>query len=219
MLDHHIQRSIVYTLAFADSLRFSDLQPDDIENKLFNYHLKKVIAAGFVAKNTDGSYSLTATGKRIGKGALESSHRLIDRAYSILFLAIRRPSDGAWLIYTRRSQPLIGMSGFMQAQPVASETIIETAVATCREATGISTTFRVIGSGFFRMHRNDILESFTHFTLLGADVETDTQLTSADLSWVINPTNTLDSPLQTLHTLIDMYEGKTDSFVDLTIAV
>ena len=219
MLDHHIQRSIVYTLAFTDSMRFSDLQPDDIENKLFNYHLKKVIAAGFVTKNPDGSYSLTATGKRIGKGALESSRRLIDRAYSILFLAIKHPSDGAWLIYTRRSQPLIGMSGLVQAQPVASQTILETAHVTCLETTGIDASFRVIGNGYFRISRDHILESFTHFTLLGADVETDAIPTSADLAWVIDPVSRLESPLPTLHTLIDMFEGKTEPFVDITIDI
>lgn len=215
MLDHHIQRSIVYALAFTDAMRFSDLQPDDIENKLFNYHLKKVISAGFVVKNEDGSYSLSATGKRIGKGALESSRRLIDRAYSILFLAIRRRSDGAWLIYTRRTQPLIGMSGFMQAQPVASEDILQTARVTFREATGAEASFHVVGNGYFRIYRQTTLESFTHFTLLATEIDMDVKL-SDELTWVINPPKELASPLPTLQTLIDMAEGKLELFVDLT---
>jgi hypothetical protein len=46
MLDHHIQKSIVYDLAFAESLRFSDLKPPELENKAFTYHLKKVMKAG-----------------------------------------------------------------------------------------------------------------------------------------------------------------------------
>ena len=46
MLDHHIQRQIVYQLAFVDSLRFGELKPDDLDNKLFTYHLKKVVSAG-----------------------------------------------------------------------------------------------------------------------------------------------------------------------------
>ena len=77
MLDHHIQRTIVYTLAFAESMRFGELKPDELDNKLFNYHLKKVIAAGYVAKNDEGLYTLTSEGKRVGKGALKKQSRLI----------------------------------------------------------------------------------------------------------------------------------------------
>lgn len=116
MLDHHIQRTIVYTLAFAESMRFGELKPDELDNKLFNYHLKKVIAAGYVAKNDEGLYTLTSEGKRVGKGALKKQSRLIDRAYSILLLCVRRESDGAWLLVRRRTQPLLGLKGFMQAQ-------------------------------------------------------------------------------------------------------
>ena len=95
MLDHHIQRTIVYTLAFAESLRFAELKPDDIDSKLFTYHLKKVVSAGFVTKTADGAYALTPEGRRVGKGALEKQSRMINRAYSILLLAIRRKEDRA----------------------------------------------------------------------------------------------------------------------------
>ena len=104
MLDHHIQRTIVYTIAFAEGMRFGGLKPDELDNKRFNYHLKKVIAAGYVAKNDEGLYTLTSEGKRVGKGALKKQSRLIDRAYSILLLCVRRESDGAWLLGPGQSQ-------------------------------------------------------------------------------------------------------------------
>jgi len=166
MLDHHIQRTIVYQLAFADSLRFSELKPDDIDSKLFTYHLKKVVAAGFVAKTDDGEYTLTPEGRRVGKGALKKQSRMIDRAYSILLLAIQRQEDGAWLLYRRQTHPLLGLTGFMQAQPVADQDVAVTAKQECLAKTGLEGDFTVHGHGYFRVYRGDALESFIHFTLL-----------------------------------------------------
>jgi hypothetical protein len=166
MLDHHIQRTIVYQLAFADSLRFSELKPDDIDSKLFTYHLKKVVAAGFVIKNDDGEYALTPEGRRVGKGALKKQSRMIDRAYSILLLAIQRKEDGAWLLYRRQTHPLLGLTGFMQAQPVAEQDVAVTAKQECLAKTGLEGDFAVHGHGYFRVYREEALESFIHFTLL-----------------------------------------------------
>lgn len=166
MLDHHIQKSIVYDLAFAESLRFSDLKPDDMENKAFTYHLKKVVKAGLVEKQDDGSYALTMKGRRVGKGALKKESRLLDRAYSILLLAVRNIEDDTWLLYKRQTQPLLGLTGFMQAQPIAETDARSTAEKTCFEQTGIKTEFAVQGHGYFRVYRKGELESFIHFTLL-----------------------------------------------------
>src|SRR6185312_1812671 len=100
MLDHHIQRTIVYKLSFMPSARFSDLKPDDIENKLFTYHLKKVISEGFVSKSEDGTYALTPVGRRLSTGVIKDYQALIvERPLSALFLVIRRKSDNAWLLY------------------------------------------------------------------------------------------------------------------------
>ena len=79
MLDHHIQKSIVYDLAFAESLRFSDLKPDDMENKAFTYHLKKVMKSGLVEKLEDGHYSLTMKGRRVGKGAFKQDMYMVKK--------------------------------------------------------------------------------------------------------------------------------------------
>ena len=95
MLEHHIQKSIVYKLAFSSGMRFSELQPADLDNKLFDYHLKQVIRDGLVEKGEDGLYRLTSEGRRIGVGAVDKHFAELDRAHSVLFLIIRRTSDNA----------------------------------------------------------------------------------------------------------------------------
>jgi hypothetical protein len=169
MLDHHVQRSIVYRLAFGGGVRFSDLKPDTLDNKLFTYHLKKVMAAGLVTKDAEGLYMLTPEGRRLGIRVLDKQQELVDRADSVLFLVIRRKSDGAWLLYKRHIHPLIGRVGFMHCTPSAGVDSLATATQCAKEATGLDCDFRALGGGYFRVYEGDELESFTHFTLLVCD--------------------------------------------------
>lgn len=222
MLDHHIQRSIVYQLAFAPSMRFGELKPDDIDNKLFTYHLKKVMAAGYVIKNDDGLYTLTSEGRRIGKGVLKKESRLIDRAYSTLLLAIRRKSDGAWLLYTRHTHPMIGLTGFMHAQPTATATVLETASLECKQKTGLDTDFRVHGHGYFRVHHIGQLESFTHFTLLVCDDargELSQNSELADYHWESTPDFGAPHMLPNMQVLYDMYADASGTFIEHTFEI
>ena len=164
-MDHYIQKNIVYALALAESMRFSELKPDDIENKLFDYHLKKVIAAGLVEKIESGEYALTPQGRRVGKDAIKKNDQLVDRAYSVMFLAIKR-GDGAWLLCRRKTHPLLGRVGFMHSQPSFVDHTTITAQKELLRKVGLDGEFTVRGSGYLRMYEADNLESFTHFTML-----------------------------------------------------
>lgn len=222
MLDHHIQRNIVYTLAFSDGMRFVDLMPSDVGNKLFDYHLKKVIQAGLVEKTSDGLYALTSEGKRVGKGALKNQTRMIDRAYSTLLLAIRRADDGAWLLMRRKSQPLIGLTGFMNASPVADEKIVDTATQVCREQTGLTGEFVMHGGGYFRVYRSGSLESFIHFTLLVCnDIRGELHQNSslAEYYWDMHPDWSAPEMLPNTQTLRKMLEAPAGCFEDQTFDI
>lgn len=219
MLDHHIQRTIVYQLAFADSLRFSELKPDDIDSKLFTYHLKKVVAAGFVTKNNNGEYALTPEGRRVGKGALKKQSRMIDRAYSILLLAIQRQEDGAWLLYRRQTHPLLGLTGFMQAQPVADQDVVVTAKQECLAKTGLEGDFAIHGHGYFRVHRDNALESFIHFTLLKCtDIQGEVRQNSevAEYYWDAAPDFAAADMLPNMQILHKMCAAPAGTFVEET---
>ena len=222
MLDHHIQREIVYTLAFSQGLRFGELKPDTLENKAFDYHLKKVIVAGYVVKNQDGTYSLTNEGKRVGKGALKKQSRLIDRAYSVLLLAIRRPEDGAWLLTRRKAQPLLGLTGFMNAQPIATQQTTQTASEICRQQTGMTGTFVVHGHGYFRIYRDGSLESFIHVTLLTcSDIQGVLHQNSelAEYYWDTDPDFAAPEMLPNMQTLHKMLQAPAGCFVEKTFDI
>ncbi len=222
MLDHHIQRAIIYHLALAPSLRFSELKPDAIESKLFTYHLKKVVSAGLVHKTDDGRYELTANGRQLGVFVLENTQALADRAYSVLFLVIRRKSDGAWLLYKRGSHPLFGRVGFMHATPSAHESSIETAARMCEEKTGLTGDFRALGSGFFRVFEGESLESFTNFTLLVCeDVEGELAGDDKFAEYYWTDAIELDDPalLPNMPRLIELYNAGKPFFVEEALNV
>lgn len=220
MLDHFIQKNIIYGLAFADSLKFSELKPGDTDNKLFTYHLKKVVAAKLVTKNADGSYSLTPEGKRIGKGALKKDSRFLNRAYSILLLAVKR-DDGAWLLFRRSTQPLMGLSGFMQTQPLSDQSVFDTAQQALKQKTGLDGEFKFVSSGFFRINKQQALESFIHFTLLtctnaaGELVQNDEL---GEYSWEQQPDFNHDSMLPTMPSLVRALESG-QPFLEETLSI
>lgn len=223
MLDHYIQRTIVYRLAFTPGLRFSQLKPDELENKLFTYHLKKVLAEGLVEKSETGIYTLTPEGRRISTGALDKEQSLIvDRAHSVLFLVIRRKQDGAWLFYKRGTHPMLGFSGFMHCNPNAQEFVTETAHLECHKKTGLEGTFQVLGGGYFRIYDSGFLESFTNFTLLYCD-EIQGELNpidpKAEYYWVHNPDFSAEDMFPGTKLLKEYYEAKRPFFIDETFSI
>ncbi len=191
MLDHHLQRSIVYQLAFLPSGRFSELKPADIDNKLFTYHLKKVVGEGYVSKSEAGLYSLTPEGRRLSTGVKADYQALIvERPLSVLFLVIRRRSDGAWLFYKRNTHPMLGYAGFMHCQPTAIGDTAQAAQTQCEKKTGLRGIFTPLGGGYLRVFEKDTLESYTHFTLLYCDAvegELEQLDKQAEYFWVLEP--------------------------------
>lgn len=218
MLDHHVQRGIVYRLALEDNLRFGVLKPDTIDNKLFTYHLKKVIVAGYVNKDEAGLYHLTAEGRRLGIRVLSKPQTLADRAHSVLFLVIRRAEDDAWLLYKRKTQPLIDKVGFMHVSPNADEPISATAQRLCKERTGLDCVFSPLGGGYFKTMRGDELESFTHFTLLvcenaaGELVQNNPDY--AEYFWETGPNFTSEEMLPNMPRLVGAYSENKPFFIE-----
>jgi hypothetical protein len=166
MLEHHIQKAIVYKLAFSPGLRFSELKPAELDNKLFNYHLKLVVKSGLVKKDDAGLYVLTSKGRRVGVGALDKQFADLDRAHSVVFLIVQRQVDNAWLLFRRLTHPLINQAGLIHVNPLAKQAIIHTAQDQLCETTGIKGSFTYVGNGYFKVYKDAGLESFTHFTVL-----------------------------------------------------
>ncbi len=220
MIEHHIQRSIAHRLAFSDGLRFGELKPDSIDNKLFNYHLKILVRDGVVEKKDDGLYQLSADGKRLGLRTFMGNEPLTEHAYSVLILVVRRKVDGAWLLYTRNTHPLLHLQGFMHAVPEYDTAITDTARRQLQAMTGLIGEFTNLGSGFFRVFKDDTLESFTHFNMLTCeDAQGDLVVNDerASYDWVHDPDFSADTMIPNSKTLASVYSKGEPFFIEETI--
>jgi ADP-ribose pyrophosphatase YjhB (NUDIX family) len=105
MIEHHIQKDILLRLSKAESLRFSELKPDDLESNAFMYHLRQLQKQKLVEKIDEG-YRLSDDGLAYIDGF--SFHNLKPRKQPklISILAVRNP-NGKWLLAQRKYQPYI----------------------------------------------------------------------------------------------------------------
>lgn len=106
MIEHHIQRDILTRLMKAKSVRFSHLKPEGMESNSFMYHLKQLIAAGYVTQTDDKSYVLTPQGLSYVDG-LSLTNSLPRRQPKLLCIIALRNSDGEYLFAKRLMQPTI----------------------------------------------------------------------------------------------------------------
>lgn len=60
---HILQKGIIDKLRRTDALRYSELQPGEIESSHFKYHLDQLIKDKFVEKRGRGIYGLTTKGR------------------------------------------------------------------------------------------------------------------------------------------------------------
>jgi hypothetical protein len=165
---HHIQRAILDRLATTNSARYGEIKPAELDGNSFTYHMKQLISDHYVSKNEDGSYALAPKGKdyivhRYDGPALQ--------AHTIFLIAIRRGDE--WLMRERLVQPLLGMSGFIHGEPVATELLIETATKRLQEKTGLNVPLSIHSSGLIRILRDDTIESFSHAIILTGETDQD----------------------------------------------
>jgi len=177
VIEHHIQKKILRRLVLGHT-RFSELNPDGVDSNLFNYHLHQLLAAHYIEKTEDNQYRLTELGKAEGINLKLNELERSAQAHSILLLHVR-DTTGKYLLRRRTAHPMFGKTGFIHAEPVATEPLVTTAAEELLKRTGLTAEFAVCGSGFIRFFAGDKLESFTNFTLLSATVEnTDLKITS-----------------------------------------
>lgn len=166
---HHIRRSVLDKLATAESLRYAELKPKDLDGNVFTYHLKGLITDNLVQKNEAGDYRLTAAGRDY------IVHRYEDPAscaHSIFLIVLKRQSE--YLLRRRDVQPLLGYTGFIHGEPEAGTDIIQAASERLFKKTGIKDVLlSVVGSALITQYGDNELQSFSHATIIYGETSQD----------------------------------------------
>lgn len=165
-----IQNNILSRLKNAKVLRYSDIQPKQISNDLFNYHLQFLVKKGFVTKNPNG-YSLSDTGIKY----MADPHTTNDSISSlfkmnVITIVSRKTDTGIEVLnQIRRSNPSYGKVGSPGGVVLKGETLRLAAARKLEEETGLQAEFRIMGFERRLMYVNKELFSDVLFPIAYAD--------------------------------------------------
>lgn len=154
---HEYQRHILKKLAFGEELRYRDLKSKEYESNLFIYHLKKLVALGYIRKSEKG-YKLNGRGYRyIDRLSFSSFKPRIQP--KIVTVVILKNSKGEHLIYVRKRQPFRGLTAFPYGKIHFGEKIINAAQRELVEKTGLSAKLIHRGNAYIAVKENGELIS------------------------------------------------------------
>lgn len=130
---HFIQEQIIKKLIGAETFaKYSELRVEGIENDLFNYHLQKLVALGFIDKSELG-YRLSAEGTRLTEDTLPLG---VIRQKADTFklyshgIVIRKDCNDLQILNRKRSkQPFYGDKGIL-GESVRKGQDVKTALST-----------------------------------------------------------------------------------------
>ena len=121
---HHIQKSIILSLASKSPARFSDLQPPRLPNNTFSYHLKKLLDSGYIELTEKGYIPTRKALKLVAFGSGKNSNESSPTIMSTIFVT---NSDDEVLLVNRDNKPFQGWYGLPSGLIHLGETLQEAA--------------------------------------------------------------------------------------------
>ncbi|MBI3984041.1 NUDIX domain-containing protein [Candidatus Microgenomates bacterium] len=162
LIMHYIQQKIMYVLALTDSARFSQLKPQEIESNLFIYHLRQLMRDKLVVKNTDKTYSLSIQGKAYADTINWKTLKPRSQPKIVNLIACKN-DHGEYLLYRRKHQPFIGLTGFPYGKIHLGETITESSERELLDKTNLKTALKHRGDAYVTVFDGDELVMHTLF--------------------------------------------------------
>lgn len=134
---HIYQKHILDLLRGADTLRYSELQPDGVESSHFKYHLDQLIKDSLVTQVSRGTYSLTPAGSsavdRLSRDKINP-----DLTPKVITYTLIHDTDYYYLL-RKDKDPYRGLLNFVGGKVHQGETTQQAAIREVREKTGIDT--------------------------------------------------------------------------------
>ncbi len=134
---HYIQSKIIDKLLYAQSLRYSQLKPADIESNHFAYHLKSLLRDKYVLKKSNNQYALAPKG--LSYVETLSHERMNTRQQPVITTMQNITNDrGETLCFKRAFQPYFGLIMLPSGKLHMNEDVESAAKRELLEKTGLS---------------------------------------------------------------------------------
>lgn len=141
---HKSQMDLLNQLLHVESASFSILQKAvGLDSDYVTFHLKSLIAAGYVTKN-EKQYQLTRAGKEYAN-RMDTDEKVIERQPKLSVVLIVENDQGQILAQQRLKQPFYGYWGRPTGKIRWGETMEAAAARELAEETGLSATWRIVG--------------------------------------------------------------------------
>lgn len=183
-----IQNHILSQLKNAKSLRYSELQPKNIPNDLFNYHLQFLVKKEFIIKSEDG-YSLSDYGIKYVADPYPNNDAITSLFKINAITIVSRIVDGKIEILNqlRKSNPSYGKIGVMGGVVLKGELIEDAATRKFKQETGLDAEFKIYGLERRIMYKSGELFSDVLFPITYTDSYTGDLIEHSDFGqniWV-----------------------------------
>lgn len=132
---HYIQKHILDKLRKNETLRYTELNPGEIESGHFRYHLSQVIKEGYVTSIERGMYQLTNTGQHAVDRLSEKGVNLKPMPKVITYTLLRNGNQ--IMLQQKQKQPYINLLNFIGGKVHESESTKSAAVREVEEKTGL----------------------------------------------------------------------------------
>lgn len=167
---HYIQKHILDKLRKDDTLRYTMLNPGEIESGHFRYHLTQVIKDGYVEAIERGVYKLTTKGQHAVDRLSESSVNAKPMPKVITYTLLQ--SGDQIVLQQKQKQPYINLLNFIGGKVHESETTQEASVREVKEKTGIDISNpSLIGIFEILIHNNSTLLTHSVAFVYNADIK------------------------------------------------
>jgi len=149
---HKAQIKILRTLRYNPTCRYTELQkPTGLDSDVFKFHLRKLVNAGYIRKDTRGHYELTPSGKEFANNLSKHGRGIQKQPKISVLLIIKREEVKdrfEYLFQSRNRSPYFDYSGLISGPVQWGEDVEDTAKREALKQTGLSIEPTV--SGFVR---------------------------------------------------------------------
>ncbi len=165
---HYLQKQILDALRRVEQMRYSELQPKEVESSHFKYHLDQLISDGCVERVERGVYALTTEGASFVDRLSDGQTTLRDVPKPITYTVLRRGNE--LLLWKKDKEPYRGMVNFVGGKMHRGESPAESAAREVHEKLGIICKPEQVGVASIKILESQQLVTHAHAFVFVADV-------------------------------------------------
>lgn len=183
IIDHHIEKHIIKTLAFSKSARFAQMRPLKVDSNLYSYHLNKLLKHNYIIK-TERDYSLSAKGLTYVDKLSFADNNLTSQPKINTGILLKNEFNEI-LLTKRLRQPLLDFWGLPMGKLHSDDTsIVVAARRELHEKTGIqSKNLNHIGDCYLRYMIEQQLVSVAFAHIFYSEASKDSVHMGSNMRW------------------------------------